>query len=87
MAGTGGSHGGFTGRFGSERAGPAEEREGGSEAARGDGQTQAGPGAADGPAVAVVHVGREAVDEGWVPGEVIGHAGCIRAQRNGAEDP
>lgn len=35
----------------------------------------------------MVHVCRQAVDEGWVPGQVVGHTGRIRAQGDGAEDP
>lgn len=82
-----GSDGGLSGSFGPQSSGPAQEGEGGSEAAGSSAQAQTGPGATDGPAVAVVHVRREPVDEGGVPGEVVGHAGRIRAQRDGAEDP
>lgn len=70
-----------------QSSGPAQEGEGGTEAARGHGQTQAGPGTADRPAITVIHISRQTVDEGRVSGEVVGHTGCIRTQRDGAEDP
>ena len=66
--------------------GAGEEGGGGADAARGGAEGQAGPGQAHGPAVAVIHVAWQAVDEGRGPGEVVGHAGRIRAQRDGAED-
>lgn len=75
------------GGFGPQCSSPAQEGEGGAEAARRYSETQTGPGAADGPAITVIHVSRQAVDEGRVSGEVVGHAGCIRAQGDGAEDP
>lgn len=87
MTASSGSDRGLAGGFGAQSAGPAQEGEGGAEAAGGHSETQTGPGAADRPAVTVIHVSRQAVDEGGVPGEVIGHTGCIGAQRDGAEDP
>lgn len=81
------SDGGLAGGFGPESSGPAQEGVGGPEAAGRHRQTQTGPGAADGPAVPVIHVHRQTVDEGRVPGEVIGHTGCVRTQGDGAEDP
>lgn len=81
------SDGGLAGGFGSQCSVTVQEGEGGSKAARGHGETQTGPGAADGPAVTVIHISRQPIDKGWVSGKVIGHTGCIRAQRDGAEDP
>lgn len=83
----GGSDRGFTGRFGSQGSSPAQEGEGSAEATGGYSQTQTGPSAADRPAVTVIHVSWQPIDEGGVPGQVVGHAGCIRAQGDGAEDP
>lgn len=83
----GSSDGGLAGSFGSQGSGLAKEGEGGTKAAGGHGQTQTGPGAVDRPAITMIDVRRQTVDEGRVPGEVVGHTGCIRTQRDGAEDP
>lgn len=81
------SNGGFTGSFGPQSCGPTQEWESGTKAACSHGQTQTGPGTEDGPAIAMIHIGRQTVDEGRVPGQVIGHTGCICTQGDGAEDP
>lgn len=67
-------------------SGPAQEGEDGTKAAGGHDQTQTGPGTADRPTITVIHISRQTVDKGGVSGEVIGHTGCIRTQRDGAED-
>jgi len=83
----GASDGGLAGRFGAQSSGPAQEGEDGTEAAGGHRETQTGPGTAERPAIAVIHISWQTVDEGGGSGEVIGHTGCIRTQRDGAKDP
>lgn len=81
------SHGRLAGGLGTQGCGSAQEGEGGAKATRSHRHAQAGPGAEDGPTVTMIHVCRQAVDEGRVPGQVVGHAGCIRAQGDSAKDP
>ena len=81
------SDGRLAGGFGVQRSGLAQEGKGGSQAAGSHGQSQTGPSTADGPAVTMIHIGWQAVDEARVSGKVVAHTGCVRAQRDGAENP
>lgn len=76
----------LAGCFGSESSGPTQEAEGGTEATSSYWETQTGPRTANRPAITVIHIRWKTVDEGRGPGKVIGHTGCIRTQRDGAED-
>lgn len=81
------SHRRLAGGLRAQGCGSAQEREGGAKAACSHRHAQAGPGAEDGPTIAVINVCRQAVDKGRVPGQVVGHAGGIRAQGDSAKDP
>lgn len=67
--------------------GPANERVSDAEPSGCHDEAQAAPGAEDGPAVAVFHVVGQAVDQLREAVQVIGDAGGVRAEGNGAKDP
>lgn len=80
------SYRGFPSSFGLQGLSAAQEGVCRAQAPRGNTKTQADPSAEDGPTVTMVYVTGEAIDEGWVSREFIGHTCCIGAQRYGAED-
>lgn len=68
-------------------AATAEDGEGGAQASRCHRQPQTEPGTEAGPAVAMLHVSRQPVDERRNPGQVVGHVGRVGTQGDDAEGP
>lgn len=64
-----------------------DEGEGGTNAAACRGQPETCPPTQHRPTKSMIHVTRETIDKGRVPGEVVGHARGVGAQGDGAEDP
>lgn len=64
-----------------------DEGGGGTDAATCRRQPETRPPTQHRPTKSMVHVAWETIDKGRVPGEVIGHAGSVGAQGDGAEDP
>lgn len=65
--------------------GPANKRVGDAEPSSCHDKTQTAPGTKDGPAVAVFHIVRQAVKELRDPVQIIGDAGGVCAERDGAK--